>query len=70
MFSSPFLTESIGCLERCSIGDAPAEQYKFYLPEELITITNIWIVVLAVEFSFCHRETSWYEGLIYGVLQI
>lgn len=65
MFTSPFLTESTRSLERCSIRNAPAELSKFYLPEKLITITNIWIIILAVDFSFCHRETSWYEWLIY-----
>lgn len=64
-FLSPLLTQSIGGLQHCGTCDAPAELSKFYLPEELITITNIWIIILAVEFSFCQKETSWYEWLIY-----
>lgn len=70
LFPSLFLMESGGGLERCSIRDAPAELSKFYLLEELITITNIWIIILAVEFSFCHRETSWNEWLIYGATDV
>lgn len=62
---SPFLTESIRGPECCHVCDAPAELSEFYLPEGLITITNIWIIILAVEFSFCHTETSWHEWVIY-----
>lgn len=63
LFLSPFLMQSTVGLQRDAIGEAPAELPKSYLPEELITITNIWIIILAVEF--CHRETSWYEWLMY-----
>lgn len=55
--------QSIAGLQRDGTGEALAELPKPYLAEELITITDIWIIILAVEF--CHRETSWYEWLMY-----